>query len=519
MIISGSSVPDGEEIAADICVIGAGPAGLTVAKEFDGSSRRVYVLETGGEHLDEFSKRMADGDSVGHPYFPLSESRARVLGGSTYIWEEWMRARPLDPSDFKKREWVSNSGWPFSIDHLQPYYREAHDTLGLGPFEYEALDGGWESNKFDTLRKVRFRYSDSGDFTTARSWLDRSDNVCLITGATALELVGDRNAKHTISYVRASAANPHRFKVCPRVVVLAGGGIENARLLLLSSGIGNEHDQVGRYFMEHPRVSMGRVDFHEDQDPPTDLTLVAGQGWGTRVAFAPTPELMESHSILNGMILLTPASEREVSDLVRSLAIIRDRFRGVSTTGESLPGHLVNVGRSPIKSLRSMGFSNEVDPRILRVSVTVEQSPDAVSRVTLGPRLDPFGQRVPRLYWKIGEAERRTVAVVQRSLGEMLARNGMGEITGILGGETPARAMRGEWHQMGTTRMSTDARHGVVDPDLLVHGQRNLYISGASVFPTVGYANPTLTIVALSLKLSRHLKKTLEGTPSLGPIW
>ena len=518
MIINAASVPAGETVDADVCIIGAGPAGLSLARKLDGTRHRVYILESGGEHPDEFSSLMSDGDSVGHHYFDINASRERVLGGSSYVWGEWMRARPLDPIDFERRSWVEHSGWPFGREELEPFYKEAQDLLGLGPFDYEA-EGTHEGD----VKQVRFRYSSRADFTTSRSWLEKSANICLVLGGTAMELIPSEDQPERVGSVEVGAGAGHGFSVGSDVVVLAGGGIEVPRLLLLSrqrmaSGFGNHHDLVGRYFMEHPRVSRGRVDW-AGEGPADAFAIQRHNDHATRLAFAPTNRMMEREGILNGMILLTTASEREVSESVRSLAIVRDRFLHGKESGETTRGHVRSLARNLKRTWRETHVDGEKKAGLLRVSVTVEQEPNPSSRVTLGERMDPLGQPLPELDWQLGATEKRTIRELQKALGSWLVDQHAGRFSGLLGDETPDRALRGEWHQLGTARISTTESSGVVDSDLKIHGSSNVYITGGAVFPTVGYANPTLTIVALSLRLASHLEPRLASRPSLGAFW
>lgn len=527
MIIEGSSVPDGEVIEADICIVGAGPAGLTLASELDGGPFRVYVLEAGGEHPDERSRAMSEGESVGYRYFPLHEARERVFGGASYSWEEWMRARPLDRIDFETRDWIPDSGWPLTYDELNPYYERAHSQLDLGPFDYDVdrwSRGGRVRVGRDDVEPVLFRYSNTADFTTRRSSIDASANVCVLLRATALEVVpGDL----AIDHVLATAGNPHRFKVDAKIFVVAAGGIEGPRLLLLSRsrsprGVGNAADLVGRYFMEHPRVGRGFVapaaGLGDRPFGAMDQHVVDGSS--VRVALAPTRSLMEREGILNGMALLTRSTEAEASEARRSLATIRARLSG-ERADESVAGHVLSLLAHPFETTRALGTLRPAwaGAAGYRVSITVEQAPNETSRVTLGKGVDGLGQQVASLDWRLGEVERHTMRVIQQAIDEELRIGNQGTLRGLVGDERPARHLQGEWHQMGTTRMARSPTRGVVDGDGRVHGVTNLFVTGSSVFPTVGYANPTLTIVALALRLAGHLATELEGQPALGAIW
>jgi choline dehydrogenase-like flavoprotein len=528
MIIEASSIPSGETIEADLCIIGAGPAGLSLASKFLGTRFRVYVLESGGEHIGERELDLAHGESVGYPYFPLVEARSMVFGGSSYIWEEWMRARPLDPIDFQARSWAPFSGWPFGYEELKPYYEHAHEALGLGPFRYQPDDGQVGiADRESPLKTVLFRYSNTADFTRMRKEIEASANVCVVLEATALEAVAGESVAE-VSHVIASTDNPQRFTMAARVFVLAAGGLENPRLLLLSrsgreAGLGNDHDIVGRYFMEHPTVRRG-VLVPGDGFPSWRTEIYTQQADGDsamRGALAPSTALMERESILNGMILLAPSTELETSEAYRSLAIVKAAFRRDDSGPESIAGHALSLASRPTELLRvaTALYRRRAGRTVYQLAMTVEQAPDPESRVTLGRGLDRFGRPVASLSWRLGEQERHTMRVLQESLDAALRRQGLGRVEGLLGDEHPPRTLRGEWHQMGTTRMATDPRQGVVDADCRVHGLSNLYVAGASVFPTVGYANPTLTIVALSYRLAAHLKRELESLPSLGPIW
>ena len=225
--------------------------------------------------------------------------------------------------------------------------------------------------------------------------------------------------------------------------------------------------------------------------------------------------------MLNGMVLLTETTRVRASEALRSAAIVREALQGNNSSGESGVAHLFNLAGHP-RELFDLWRARREPPeseQILRVSVTIEQVPQPSSRVVLGQRRDRFGQPVVALDWRLSDIERRTVRTLQELVDSHFRARGLGHLEGFLGEERPPRMFRGEWHQLGTTRMSASPRSGVVDPDGRAHDLPNLYIAGGSVFPTVGFANPTLTIVALSLRLARALETPLRRTVSLGSIW
>lgn len=527
MIIDAGSVPSGETIEADLCIVGAGPAGLTLARQFIGTEHRVYLFESGDKAIDSRARDLADGENRGDPYFPMAEARARVLGGSSYMWDEWVRARPLDPIDFRRRSWVPDSGWPFELETIEEFYPRAHEILGLGDFDYDVdtrstLPQGFEPG--DEVVPVVFRYSNTFDFEKMVREIDASSNVCLVLNGNVLELEPAPDGSAVREAV-VSSALPQRFRVGARIFVLAAGGIDNARLLLASrsvssSGLANSSGLVGSHFMEHPTMRRGRI-LQKDgwSDQPGSFERVAQDGIGLRVALAPSETLMERAGILNAMALITASTEVGTSEAFRSMAIVRDALRGNNTSGEVAVGHVLGLVRHPKEALRALQARSGGSPDALQLSFTVEQAPGTGSRVGLSDELDAFGQPRAFLKWVVGEQERRTVRMFQEAIDRMLAVSGLGRVDGLLGDEFPARRFRGEWHQLGTTRMAASPRRGVVDADCRAHDVPNLFVAGGSVFPTVGYANPTLTILAFCLRLSRKLETALSREASLGPIW
>ena len=448
MIISAESVNSGEVIESDLCIVGAGPAGLTIARQFVGTDHRVYVLESGGEQLDESARDLADGDVIGHPYFSLAEARAYVVGGSSHLWGEWMRARPLDPIDFEARPWVAASGWPFGREELDPFYETANKILGLGPFEYSVTSSDQKGlGEGGDVRPIVFRYSNTFDFERTKQEIDASDNVCLVLNATALELELRRDGS-AVKQVVVSNENPQRFHVAARVFVLAAGGLGNARLLFLSTGaspqgLANSSGLVGTHFMEHPRMRSGIV-------VPTEPVRSGAfrffrreekNGSAVRGALALSHDAMEKREVLNGMVLLTETTRLRASEALRSAAIVRDALHGNNSSGESGVSHLINLVGHSRKSLdlwRARQENSESEP-ILQISVTIEQAPQPSSRVVLGQRRDRFGQPVVALDWRLGDIERRTVRALQELVDSHFRTRGRGHVEGFLGEERPPR--------------------------------------------------------------------------------
>ena len=538
MLIDFATVPNGTTLEADICIVGAGAAGITLARGLSGRGLRICLLESGGFDHDPVTQSLGAGENVGMPYYDLHDSRLRFFGGTTNIWGG--RCAPLDDIDFAIRAWVPHSGWPISGDDLALDYRAAHRDLEIGPFEYgEAL---WQAIRvkpppFDPNRFVtRFwRFDDLRERFSAPRAADVLDSpdVRVVIHANATHLQALENAER-LDHIVITGLDGHRGKVRAADYVLACGGIENARLLLVSRdvetrGIGNRYDQVGRYFMEHAHGRLGRLHsakahdlwnyFHKRFPRPVSSDQVATPD-RTPIApvLAPAPAAQRDLGILNTALTFkwqrdprkgVPIAQRLYQDIKHQLHPNRKNrhfwhvyrrlgawyqrwFMAALTRGQALlPGRRVSV------------------------MIRAEQAPNPNSRVRLSERRDVLGYPCADLDWCLGEQDKYTLRRLAETLDAELVRLGLGSFEpepwlddGSLAwpvDRTVGNHPIGGYHHMGTTRMSDNPKHGVVDEDCAVHGYTGLYIAGSSVFPTSGWANPTLTILALVHRLKNHL--------------
>ncbi len=298
MLIDLEAASDDISLEAEVCIVGAGAAGVALARDLMNAGRHVCLLEAGGMDYDEQTQSLTKGNIIGMEYYDLDHSRLRFFGGTTNIWGG--RSIPLDRIDFEKRDWVPHSGWPITLDDLKPYYQIAHDSLELGEYDYET--GIWEKLNlkpidFDPEKIVHrfWRFDDLEErFNSRRSDdLVKAENVSIVLHANTVGLQAAENAS-AITHLDAKTLQGRKLQVNARHYVLACGAIENARLLLMSNdveanGIGNQYDQVGRYFMEHPH---GRIAHIETTDPAAFWALVpqtvSGHGCagGTGTGFA-----------------------------------------------------------------------------------------------------------------------------------------------------------------------------------------------------------------------------------------
>lgn len=484
MLIDSRAIESGSVREADLCIVGAGAAGITLARELAGGPLKVVLLESGGFDDDPDSQALYRGRVYGRSYFTLDSARTRRFGGSTWCWHGL--CRPFEASDFEERPWVPESGWPFGLDELRPFYERAQEVIGLDAFDYGperwsgaglvpfALGDDFESR---VLQVSPRRFG-----ATYREELVKASNVdvCLFANLTGFAV--DENARR-VEAARVATLGGRRFEVRARRYVLATGGIENARLLLVSNdvqsgGLGNGNDLVGRYFMDHPHLLAGGL-LRASQEVPLDFYRVREVG---RIQVAgvllPSPALQRREQLLSFDAYLSASADfPEFEDALAGLVAEMDR-------------------KSEPPARQAVFFMNEC-----------EQAPNRASRVVLDDERDALGVPRVRLEWRLSALDHTSLSRGHRLLARELGRRGLGRFQMMLDEEVPGwpAEMVGGRHHMGTTRMHADPRRGVVDADCRVHGVENLWVAGSSVFPTSGSANPTLTVVALALRLADGL--------------
>jgi choline dehydrogenase-like flavoprotein len=544
MIVDARSLPQNETIETEICIVGAGPAGITLAREFINEEFRVCLLESGGLEPDKVTQSLYWGESVGHPYYPLDTARARFFGGTSHYWHIaigdnrlGVRLRPLDEIDFEEREWVPYSGWPFGRSHLDPFYERAQSICQIGPFTYNVED--WEDPVKtprlpfvnDRVKTTIFQFG-SRDlfFSEYRDEITRADNITTYLHANVINIETTETAQ-SVSRVRVACLEGNKFCVSAKLFILAMGGIETPRLLLLSNnvqsaGLGNQNDLVGRFFMEHPHLWSG---IFIPSDPNIfSSTALYKVHTGNKVPIMGkltlTEEVLRREKLLNYCVSIHPklwpnlrhqitASKGVDSLKVLCSAIshgnIPDDFsKHVGNVITDIGGIATNVQKKVMRTLERE-FKRSKKSKVFHLNHMAEQAPNPNSRVTLIGERDALGQNRIQLDWQLSPIDVRSIIRAQEIIDEELRRAGLGRLHIELHDETPPPDLHGGWHHMGTTRMHVDPKKGVVNENCRVHGISNLFIAGSSVFPTGGYANPVLTTVALVIRMADHIKKLM----------
>lgn len=548
--LDGSSPTD---VEADLCIIGAGAAGIAIARSFIGTPLSVCLIEGGGLAGEEKSQALYEGTSIGNPPFDPGVSRMRVFGGSCNLWGGGCIT--LSKHDLAERHWVPHSGWPLSYEELEPYYAralaycqiDAHDFAHgsfVGPLPRAPIP-------FDADKLVNQISARSPIFFGAayRAELEKADNIKVLLHANLMELEATPDGT-SVRRARIAALSGHAGSVTARHYVLASGGIENARLLLLSDsvvpqGLGNTHDLVGRFFMDHPSGSLGRVvtDTPERLTRPYDRNLGKNGSAPAFPAIGLSDHAQRTHRLLSGRVHPFPV-EADVPNGIRALRQFRAALRpaprdegtelearlcaamknGPSPGDDTTPtkegvGKLalrVGLGAGDIAKafMRKLADKSAVKSNHVELIGYFEQAPNPQSRITLGADVDALGQRKICVDWQLTPLDKHTYRTAAALFGNELARacGGRYEPAAWVGGtENGMPKVRGTAHHLGTTRMSDDPKQGVVDRHCRVHGVDNLHIAGSSVFPTGGWAFPTFTITALSLRLAEDLRCLLMG--------
>ena len=503
-----SDLDNGTLIEGDICIVGAGAAGISMALDWIGSGYKVVLLEAGGFTYDPVSQEQYRGEIVGEPYFPLQAARLRQFGGTTGHWAGF--CAPFDPIDFEDRDWVADSTWPIGLDELHPYYERAHVPLELGPYEYGA--DFWEARTPNYQRlplgdgfwPKMWQFSPPVRFATAhREAILAADNIDLYTHATVCEIVTNGNVSAVESLtVRTLGRQEHKVKA--KHYVLACGAIQNARLLLASNrqapqGVGNDNDLVGRFFMEHIEVPGANIELSAPNalNMYASMPRISGAETLARAEIALTGDLQRRHRILNGTASLSRGQwGGEIKSTFQTFTPeLMERVRKLEEAGQP------SRGAPPAPVAR----------RQFRLMTRQEQAPNPDSRVTLSAEPDQLGVPRVKLDWQLTELDQRSIRRFYELLASEFERTGLGSVSladWLVDGDDKdwPTFLSGGWHHMGTTKMHDDPRHGVVDAHCRVHGLENLHIAGSGCFSTAGAPNPTLTLAALTLRLSDRIK-------------
>jgi len=510
-------------LRCDICVVGAGAAGLTIATEMSNSPLEIVLLESGGMEFEAPTQALYDVDLSGLPHPGSTQGRFRVCGGSTTMWGG--QALPLMASDFEPREWVPHSGWPIVYEEMKPYYERASrfllvdgmnfDTdlfkhLGTRPPALDAEQIWYHFSKWSPRPNLREVYLPE---------VRESKGCRLLLHANVVNLTLDDKMER-VQQIEAQSLEGHKTTIQARAFVLGVGGIETARLLLANrkqrmNGIGNDHDLVGRFFQDHPSAFVGYLNSPQPARAQRMLNVFHKGGQKYSVRCTATKQWQQKHRTLNVSMGTTFVEEgTTVQDLKEIYTSLR-QFRFSPGLGSKAWRTALHPGAAirPAYEFLIHGRSFTPNARML-IGLTSEQEPNPESRILLSDKVDVLGMPRADVRWRLTDLTLHTIREFASTLREEFARAGMGTIEmepWVFEDSAQWTAhITDQFHHIGTTRMDPSPRRGVVDQNCRVHGVENLFIGSSAVFPTSGHSNPTLTIIALCMRLADRLKKELE---------
>lgn len=471
------------EVQYDACICGAGPAGITIARKLAQRRRRILLIEGGGLEFTDQSQNLYAGKSVGRQYWNnVQDYRLRYFGGTSNHWGG--RCGIFDPIDFQPRKYFGQlGGWPISREEILSNIDEAKDILDIAGANLDPVP----ANDLGLKEFVRSGFALSPPTRFGEKYVDelkQSENIDFFYNANLTEIRLGANYDRVKEFVLTSYSM-QRAVAKSKIFVLALGAIENARLLLTTSrdnfaGVGNDGGMVGRCFMEHLNVPIGR------------FVVTAPEQWQQTLVLAPKPSLMEEHLIGNGIVDFGPnASPQSYGRLKILKQFLRE-------TGCRIPD-LREFTRK---------FVDYNCPGDGVITSLIEQQPNPNSRISLSRDTDPFGMPRVQLDWRFTADDARTVRALAMLSAREVAQADLARVklSSFIIDERAEIVADGHAHQMGTTRMSSGSSTGVVDSNCKVHGNANLYVAGSSVFPTGGGSNPTLPLVSLAIRLAGHLE-------------
>jgi choline dehydrogenase-like flavoprotein len=555
MILDAETLEHGASLEADLCIVGAGAAGISIALQFLRGPARVILVEAGQRGPDASAQALYAGEVADAAlHSPPDTYRARQFGGSTTLWGG--RCMPLDPVDFRARAWMPHSGWPIGPETLAPWYPQANQICEAGEYDYDArtaMPGGMKPmiagfNPAGFTAEGIERFSLPTNFAARYGHrLGASEFVKVLIGAncTGIETSADGTTAQTL---RLRTLTGREASITATRVVVATGGLEVPRLLLASrgpgheAGLGNANDLVGRYYMCHIAGTSGRLRLSLPREAVQHGYEVAWDGTYIRRRLSLTPEAQERLGVGNAVMRLhfpripDPSHGSSVLSglyLMRWLLPYEYRKRLAGIEGEGFGPtlrHLLNMVSDPLSAidfawtmLKKRKLAARKFPSIIvrppgnvfSLDFHGEQEPNPDSRVTLGSTRDALDMPRLRVDWRWTPGDLRTAEVTFGLLAEELTKWGKGSLEfdpkeiahdmlrdGAYGG-----------HHIGTARMGATPATSVVDANCRVHGINNLWIASAAVFPTSSQANPTLSIVALALRLAAQLKQDMAAVP------
>lgn len=526
MLMNATDAEQAQLEAIEVAVVGAGAVGLCLAVQLARKGRRVALLEAGPAGADDESQSLfRRAVATGHPLPGLHVGRFRCLGGTTNFWGGQLV--PFSQVVFAERPWVGDHAWPISYGDIAPYYRTAMDLLGLKDV-IQNDDAIWDRlgvdrpKRTDLIDPIFTRWTPESNLAVHfRHDILYNPNLVVLLGAQVGALkVDDRGEVEGVEI--RFRDRPARFLNAPSVV-LANGTIEISRLLQFPDHMGrpapwSTNTWVGRGFMDHVDCFAGAVEPIDKRrfSDMFDNVFIDGLKYNPKLKLRDSAQIdrrlldISSHFVFNSSV-----SEHIANLKILAKGLLKGRLDQRAITHPlALLKSLRFVVPLALRYIRYRRITNFSDGGI-QLRLTAEQKPLPTSSIRLSDELDDFGLPVVNVNWQIDPEDIRSISTFAGFVKDYLEAEGIARVhlDPRLVEADPAfiAEIDDANHQMGGARMATDASRGVVDRDCAVFGTKNLYIAGAAVYPSSGFANPTFTAIALGLRLADHLENLRMG--------
>jgi len=533
----------------DLCIVGAGPVGLTLALEAAARGLEVLLLESGGAENNPATQEWSHATVLDQQtHAPMALASNRALGGSSWLWGG--RCVPFEAIDFEPRKYVPHSGWPFTLEEVLPWYDKAADYLDCGKAQFRQAPQHWpEMGEIELSQLERWARQPKLVGKLGPRVL-ASPGIHILFDATVTGIVFDEDQRSASSLQARHKNTAVTVRACH--YALAGGGLETTRLLLsvqqrnpsLFGGIGGP---LGRYYMGHIFGSIASLTLTQPGDF-ADLDFSADDsGTYVRRRFTVSEEAQRKHHVLNTSFFADnpPFHDERHRNPTLSLVFLglsfpaigrrmiseAIRLRHVGPPPYRYGAHLLNVLRRPwqaaadvlailrlryVSPVRKPGFVLRNQGGTYALNYHAEQIPHPDSRVTLNQERDAHGMQRLTIDFRYLKEDAESALKAHEILDRQLRAAGKGKVEYHRSpdqriGHILEQATDG-FHQVGTTRMHDDPQLGVVDRHCQVHGVANLHVASSSVFPTTGEANPTFLAVALAARLADRLAQRLSAS-------